>query len=92
MQNEFLTDEDIYGTLDEHAAEFEMLHNKIDDLKMKLEDKTVTINELKKKITNDIDVNKRCLAEELGANTIEILNIWIKYDKELLEIINYENR
>lgn len=89
MQKELLTDEDIYETLDDHAAEIEMLHNKIDDLKMKLEDKTVTINELKKKIENDIKVNERCLKEEnIHPYCVSLLELWIKYDKELLEIIN----
>ena len=48
--------------------------------------------ELILKINNDIKINKRCLQEkDLPKYTKELLNLWIKYDEELLKIIDNIN-
>lgn len=39
------------------------------------------------KIKHDIDVNKRCLQEETSFAVMKLLQICIKFDEELLEIL-----
>lgn len=43
------------------------------------------------KVETDIEVNKRCLEENnIHPYVIELLELWIKYDAELLAIIKRE--
>lgn len=51
------------------------------------------MEELIIKIEHDISVNKRCLEESnLHPFTVELLELWIKFDEELLEIIRRLNK
>lgn len=43
------------------------------------------------KIKNDIKINERCLQEDLPKSCKRLLELWIDYDKELLELINKNN-
>lgn len=45
------------------------------------------MEELIIKIESDISINKRCIEENISENVKNILEIWIKYDEELLAII-----
>ena len=46
------------------------------------------MNELEIKIKLDIDVNKRLLREsDIPSYLFKFIELWIKYDMELLEII-----
>ena len=51
------------------------------------------MEELIIKIENDIKVNERCLQEKAADVYIRsLLNLWILYDEELLEIIRRLNK
>lgn len=84
----FLTDSDIHCL--EEDSEVVKLRNERDELEQKLNDKKDTIRFIKEKIEHDIKVNERCLEEKTNVEIAQILNIQIKFDKELLEIINEE--
>ena len=43
------------------------------------------------KIENDIKINERCLQEDLRISCKRLLELWIDYDKELLELIDKNN-
>ena len=90
MNDLWLTDEDIHGTFDENAAQRELLQNKLDNANIKIETLEDKITTCILKLQHDIDVNKRCLKENISSNLQEILALWIKYDNELLEILSDE--
>ena len=46
---------------------------------------------LKIKIQHDIEVNKRCLEELTHPGIRKMLELWNKYDEELLEILEEVN-
>ena len=48
------------------------------------------IEKIKIKIEHDIKVNERCLKEEIQPLTKRLLELWIEYDKELLELLKEE--
>lgn len=41
-------------------------------------------------IKNDIKINLRCLEEDLGNNTIKLLEMWLDYDRKLLKLLEGE--
>lgn len=41
-------------------------------------------------IKNDIKTNLRCLEEDLAANTINLLEMWLDYDRKLLKLLEGE--
>ena len=45
------------------------------------------MNELITKIKLDIDVNYRLLKEDLPEYLIKFIKLWIKYDEELLKLV-----
>lgn len=45
------------------------------------------MNELEQKILLDLEINKRCIDEDIPSNVKKILELWLKYDEELLAII-----
>lgn len=49
--------------------------------------KKINLEDLKFKINTDIEINRRCMQEDIADNVRKILEIWIKYDEELLAII-----
>lgn len=48
------------------------------------------MEELIMKIESDIKINQRCINEDISDNLKNILELWIKYDEELLAIIRKE--
>lgn len=51
------------------------------------------MKELIIKLEHDIKVNERCLEERnLHPFTVELIELWIKFDEELLEIIRRLNK
>lgn len=44
------------------------------------------------KILLDIEINKRCLEEELNPAIKKLLELWIKYDYELLNILKEDSK
>ena len=80
MDELYLTDEDIHGC--EEDSEKTKLRNENQNYKDKF-------NYLKEKIEHDIKINKRSLEEEIkDADFKRLLNLWVKYDNELLEILS----
>ena len=49
--------------------------------------KKINLEDLKFKINTDIEINRRCMQEDIADNVRNMLEIWIKYDEELLAII-----
>lgn len=45
------------------------------------------MEELIIKIESDLAINKRCMEEEMHPSIRKMLDIWTKYDEELLAII-----
>jgi hypothetical protein len=45
------------------------------------------MNEVEQKILLDIEINKRCMKEDISDTHKRLLELWIKYDEELLAII-----
>lgn len=45
------------------------------------------MEELIVKIRLDLEINKRCLNEDIPDSVRNIMNLWIKYDLELLSLI-----
>ena len=45
------------------------------------------MEELKNKILLDYEINKKCIEEDLPQYIKKMLELWIKYDEELLAII-----
>lgn len=89
MDREFLTDEDIHGCKED--SEVTILKNKMDKLEEKLEEAQDKIKTIKEKLEHDIKVNERCLKEELkDKDFIRMLELWIKFDKALLDIVSEE--
>lgn len=89
MDREFLTDEDIHGC--EEDSEVTILKNKMNKLEEKLEEAQDKIKTIKEKLEHDIKVNERCLKEELkDKDFIRMLELWIKFDKALLDIVSDE--
>lgn len=41
-------------------------------------------------IKNDIKINLRCLEEDIGDNTIKLLEMWLDYDRKLLKLLEGE--
>lgn len=41
-------------------------------------------------IKNDIKVNSRCLNEDIGYNARRLLEMWLDYDRKLLELLEGE--
>lgn len=46
---------------------------------------------LESKILLDIEINKRCLQEETDTLVKKILELWLKYDYELLALVREDN-
>lgn len=46
---------------------------------------------IESKILLDIEVNKRCLAEETDILVKKILELWLKYDYELLALVREDD-
>ena len=46
---------------------------------------------LENKILLDIEINKRCLSEETNELVKKILELWLKYDYELLALIREDD-
>lgn len=46
---------------------------------------------LENKILLDIEINKRCLEEEASPIAKRILELWLKYDYELLALVREDN-
>lgn len=46
---------------------------------------------LKEKIKKDLAINEKCLKENNAVNVAILLDMWKKYDKELLEILEMED-
>lgn len=45
------------------------------------------MEELKTKILLDVEINKKCLEQDIDEVLKKILRLWINYDEELLSII-----
>ena len=45
------------------------------------------MEELMVKIQLDLEINKRCLSEDIPDSVRNIIEIWVKYDLELLALI-----
>lgn len=89
MDREFLTDEDIHGC--EEDSEVTILKNKMDKLEEKLEEAQDKIKTIKEQLEHDIKVNERCLKEEIqDVDFRRLLEVYIKFDKDLLTIISDE--
>ena len=41
-------------------------------------------------IKRDIKINLRCLDEDVGDNTIKLLEMWLDYDRKLLKLLEGE--
>ena len=84
-REELIRDEDYT----EEEAEKMILQNKLDKANARIEELEVAINETRLKIEHDIKINKRSLQEEIkDADFKRLLNLWVKYDNELLEILS----
>ena len=84
-KEELIRDEDYT----EEEAEKMVLQNKLDKANERIEELEVVINETRLKIEHDIKINKRSLQEEIkDADFKRLLNLWVKYDNELLEILS----
>ena len=84
-KEELIRDEDYT----EEEAEKMILQNKLDKANERIEELEVVINETRLKIEHDIKINKRSLQEEIkDADFKRLLNLWVKYDNELLEILS----
>lgn len=46
---------------------------------------------IESKILLDIEINKRCLAEETDILVKKILELWLKYDYELLALVREDD-
>lgn len=89
MSSLYLTDEDIHGC-EENDTEM-LLRSRLDKANEKIEELEDTIKSLKETIIKDLQVNKRCLYENNLSAPVEILlNNWVKYDNELLELLKEE--
>ena len=85
IKEELIRDEDYT----EEEAEKMILQNKLDKANERIEELEVVINETRLKIEHDIKINKRSLQEEIkDADFKRLLNLWVKYDNELLEILS----
>ena len=45
------------------------------------------MEELKSKILLDIEINKKCIEQDIDNVLKKMLKLWIKYDEELLALI-----
>lgn len=87
MDRDFLTDEDIHGC--EEESEVVILKNKLDKLEQNLEIEKDKIKTIKLKLKHDINVNQRCLEEEIkDVDFKRLLKFYIDFDNELLEILS----
>lgn len=48
-------------------------------------------NMVENKILMDIEINKRCLKEETSSIVRKLLELWLKYDYELLALVREED-
>lgn len=62
-----------------------LLETKLNNANDKIEELTTTIKYVRKKIEHDIAVNERCLEEKTDIDFMRLLNLWIEYDRGLLE-------
>ena len=85
MSNFYLTDEDIHGC--EEDSEMMVLKNKLDKANERIEELEDTIKTIRMKIELDNKINKKCLQEEISKAVVRLLNNWVKYDNELLELL-----
>lgn len=46
---------------------------------------------IESKILLDIEINKRCLQEETNALIKRLLELWLKYDYELLALVREDD-
>lgn len=89
MNDLWLSDEEIHGKEPTwQEQEIEKLKNKIEKLEFQNESLTDTINLAKEKIKLDIDVNKRCLKEDTSKHIKELLNQELRFDYELMDLLD----
>lgn len=71
----------------EEEAQRMLLQNKLDKANERIEELEDTIRWAKERIRRDLITNKRCLNEmNLPSHLRRMLNTWIKYDNELLQL------
>ena len=86
-KEELIRDEDY----SEEEAERMVLQDKLDKANERIATLEDNIKFAKEFITKDLQTNKRCLKEEnLHPFSETLINLWIKYDKKLLEILKEE--
>ena len=82
-REELIRDEDY----SEEEAERMVLQNKLDKANERIEELEDIINQIKLKINNDLNINKRCLKEEPYYFVKRLIEIWNNYNKEMLELL-----
>ena len=85
-KEELIRDEDY----SEEEAMRMVLHNKIDNLKEENEDLKDIIKTIKEKVKSDREINKQCSEKTTGHNFTNVIKLWDKFDKEILEIMEEE--
>lgn len=85
MDREFLTDEDIHA-LDEDD-EITVLRNKLSKANEKIEELEDKINTARLKLELDNKINERCLSEEIDNVIKKTIELEIKHNNELLDIL-----
>jgi hypothetical protein len=77
----------------EEEAQRMLLQNKLDKANERIEELEDTIRWVKEVVKRDLLTNNRCLKEENVSAPVEILiNTWIKFDKNLLQLLKGANK
>ena len=88
MNDLYLTDEDIHGC--EEDSEVIKLHEDLEKAEEMIDDLKDIINTAITKLKLANKINERCFAEETNKVIKKFLELEIKHNTELLELLSYE--